>query len=108
MHIGSISFHTAVPEDRRAELGIAIGDKAYWSKGYGTDAMRVLLRFGFDEMNLHRIELTVDARNERARACYRKCGFVDEARLRQHRYAGGAYHDVLWMGILRDEWEARQ
>lgn len=107
-HIGGISFHQAVAEDRRAEIGITIGDKAYWSKGYGTDAMRTLMRFGFDEMNLYRIELTVDARNERAQACYRKCGFVEEVRLRQHRYAEGAYHDTLWMGILRDEWEALQ
>jgi RimJ/RimL family protein N-acetyltransferase len=108
VHIGSIAFHKAASEDRRAELGITIGDKAYWSRGYGTDAMRALMRFGFDEMNLYRIELTVDARNERAQACYRKCGFVEEVRLRQHRYAEGAYHDTLWMGILRDEWAALQ
>ena len=54
------------------------------------------------------IQLTVDARNKRAQACYRKCGFVEEARLRQHRYAEGELHDTLWMGVLRDEWEARR
>lgn len=108
VHIGNMGFNQTAPEDRRAVLGIAIGDKAYWSKGYGTDAMRTLVRFGFEEMNLNRIELTVDARNERAQACYRKCGFVEEVRLRQAAYAEGAYHDGLWMGILRDEWLARQ
>ncbi len=106
VHIGFVNLHGTSAEDRRAWLGIMIGDKAYWSKGYGTDTMRTLLRFGFEEMNLHRIELTVDERNERARACYRKCGFVEEARLRQTRFAEGAYHDTLWMGILREEWEA--
>ncbi|MDP9237018.1 MAG: GNAT family N-acetyltransferase [Chloroflexota bacterium] len=107
-HIGSIGFHQVVPEDRRAVVGISIGDKAYWSKGYGTDAMRTLMRFGFEEMNLYRIELTVDARNERAQACYRKCGFVEEVRMRQDRWSEGAFHDTLWMGILRDEWLAAQ
>jgi len=108
VHIGSIDFHHASPEDRAARLGIMIGDKAYWSKGYGTDAMLTLLRFGFEEMNLNRIDLTVDERNGRAITCYRKCGFVEEARLRQDRYAEGAYHDTLIMGILREEWLARQ
>jgi RimJ/RimL family protein N-acetyltransferase len=108
VHIGAIVFHAVAPEDRRREVGMTIGDKAYWSKGYGTDAMRTLLRFGFDEMNLYRVELTVDARHERARACYLKCGFVEEVRLRQYRYAEGAYHDTLCMGILRDEWAAQQ
>ena len=108
VHIGGINFNATVAEDRRGWLGIMIGDKAYWSQGYGTDAMLTFLRFGFEEMNLHRIELTVHERNERARACYRKCGFVDEARLRQARYVRGEYVDVMVMGILREEWEARQ
>jgi RimJ/RimL family protein N-acetyltransferase len=103
VHIGNIDFHFVSPENRSARLGIMIGDKAYWSRGYGTDAMLTLLRFGFDEMNLHRIDLTVDEENERARACYRKCGMVEEVRLRQERYGRGAYHDQLVMGILRDE-----
>lgn len=105
-HIGNINFHRTSPEDRSARVGIVIGDKAQWSKGYGTDAVLTLLRFGFDEMNLHRIDLTVDADNDRARACYRTCGLVDEARLRQERYARGAYRDQLVMGILRDEFYA--
>ncbi len=107
-HIGSGGLERAVPEDRAAVLGIMIGDKEFWSRGYGTDTMLTLVRFGFETMNLNRLGLTVDARNERARACYRKCGFVEEARMRQARYAEGAYHDVLWMGILRDEWGARE
>ena len=106
VHIGNIDFHIVSPEDRSARLGVMIGDKSYWSRGYGTDAMLTLLRFGFGEMNLHRIDLTVDEENERARACYRKCGMVEEARLRQERYARGAYRDQLVMGILRDEFYA--
>jgi RimJ/RimL family protein N-acetyltransferase len=102
-HIGSIGFHYVNPENRKATLGVVIGDKRYWSKGYGTDAMLTLLAFGFEEMNLHRIDLSVDEDNERAIACYRKCGFVEEGRLRQERYSRGGYRDQLWMGLLRDE-----
>ena len=106
VHIGGISFHQTSPEDRRARLGVMIGDKAYWSKGYGTDAMVTFLRFAFDEMNLHRVDLTVDVENERAIACYRKCGFVEEVRQRRSRYVRGRYGDQLIMGILRDEFAA--
>jgi len=106
VHIGSVGFHYANAENRKATLGIAIGDKNYWSKGYGTDAMLTLLRFGFDEMNLHRIDLSVDADNARAIACYRKCGFVEEGRLRDERYSRGEYRDQLWMGLLREEFHA--
>jgi RimJ/RimL family protein N-acetyltransferase len=58
-------------------------------------------------MNLHRIDLTVDAENARAVACYRKCGFVEEGRLRHARYTRGAYGDQLIMSVLRDEFYGR-
>jgi RimJ/RimL family protein N-acetyltransferase len=106
-HIGNLDFHEVRPEDGKARLGIMIGDKAYWSKGYGADAIVTLLRFAFEQMNLHRVDLTVDADNARAIACYRKCGFVEEARLRDERYRDGRYGDQLVMGILRPEFEAK-
>jgi RimJ/RimL family protein N-acetyltransferase len=105
--IGTVTFHTVHTENRKARLGIMIGDKAYWSKGYGTDTMMTMLRFGFDQMNLHRIDLTVDEDNPRAIACYRKCGFVEEGRLRQLQYREGRYIDQFVMGILRDEFYSK-
>jgi len=102
-HIGNTNFFNVSPEDRSAELGIMIGDKGYWSKGYGTDALTTLLRFGFDEMNLYRIALCVYEQNGRARACYRKCGFVEEARMREEIFQEGAYQDLIWMSVLRAE-----
>jgi RimJ/RimL family protein N-acetyltransferase len=66
-HIGNCDL-TSVPEDRKATLGIMIGEKDCWSKGYGTDALMTLLRFAFDEMNLNRVELGVLDQNVRARA----------------------------------------
>ncbi len=105
-HIGNINFHGMSAEKRKARMGVAIGEKHYWSKGYGTDAMRTFLSFAFDELNLYRVDLTVDADNTRAIACYRKCGFVEEVRMRQARYARGAYVDQFVMGIRREEFAA--
>lgn len=105
-HIGSIDLREVSAENRRAELAIMIGHKPSWSRGYGTDAIMTLLRFAFSEMNLNRVWLTVDADNERAIACYRKCGFVEEGRLRQNVYKHGQYLDVVLMGVLREEFEA--
>ena len=102
-YIGGIGLHKVNLEDRKAELGIMIGDKDCWSQGYGTDALLTLLRFAFDEVNLNRVNLLVHDDNARAIACYSKCGFIEEGRLRQDRYKGGAYHDSLVMGILVDE-----
>jgi RimJ/RimL family protein N-acetyltransferase len=106
-HIGNTGLESVSAENRNARLGIAIGDKDFWSKGYGADAIITLLRFGFDEMNLHRIDLTVDEDNARGIACYTKVGFVEEARLRHDRYTRGRYADTLVMGILRHEFEKR-
>jgi RimJ/RimL family protein N-acetyltransferase len=103
-HIGNTNLFEVKPEDRKAKLGIMIGEKDYWSRGYGSDALTTLLRFGFDEMNLNRVELDVFAFNERGIAAYRKCGFVEEGRRRQAQFTAGEYHDVFVMSVLRDEW----
>lgn len=103
-HIGNTNLFNVQPENRCAELGIMIGEKSCWSRGYGTDALRTLLSFGFEEMNLHRIALNVYAFNERGIACYRKVGFIEEGRMRERIYTEGAYHDLIWMSVLRREW----
>jgi RimJ/RimL family protein N-acetyltransferase len=91
------------PENREAILGIAIGDRSYWDGGYGTDAMRVLCRFGFDMMNLHRIQLDVYEGNERAIHVYEKVGFQVEGRRREAMFKYGRYQDVIVMGLLSGE-----
>ncbi|MEX1253435.1 MAG: GNAT family protein [Dehalococcoidia bacterium] len=105
-HIGAINLHELNPEDRKAGLGIIIGDKACWSNGYGLDAIATLLRFAFHEMNLHRVWLSVLAGHEAAIRCYEKCGFRHESRRRQQVFKHGRYWDVLIMSILRDEFDA--
>jgi len=102
-HIGNVNLFNVAAEDRKAELGIMIGEKDCWSKGYGSDAVRTLVRFAFDEMNLNRVQLHTYAYNERAIAAYRKAGFVEEGRMRAFHYTEGAYHDAILMSVLREE-----
>ena len=87
-----------------AEVGIGIGDREYWGQGYGTDAMRVILRYGFMELNLKRITLGVFAYNARAIRSYEKSGFVHEGRQRKALCRDRSRADIVYMGILREEW----
>ncbi len=91
---------------RNAWLGIGIGERADWGQGYGSDAMRLILRYAFDELNLHRVTLTVFEYNERAIHTYRKLGFQEEGRQRQRLQRDGRWWDMLFMGLLRKEWKS--
>jgi len=101
--IGVESLEGARPESRSASLAIMIGDRRYWGRGYGTDAVRTLCRFGFEMMNLHRVELEVFPENLRAIRVYERVGFQHEGRRREGIYRAGRYSDVLGMGMLRSE-----
>lgn len=90
---------------RHAELGIGIGDKDYWGRGYGREAVGLLLDYAFRFRNLRRVWLEVHAANERAIRSYRSCGFVEEGRMREHVWLGGRYVDNVILGVLREEWE---
>ena len=92
---------------RTCGLGIGIGDRAYWSRGYGREAVALLLDYAFRLRNMRRVWLWVHADNERAIRAYRACGFVEEGRLRQHVFSNGRYVDAVNMGILDHEWRAR-
>ena len=88
-----------------AFVGIGIGEHELWGKGYGTDAMREVLRFAFDELNLHRVSLDVFEYNPRGYQSYLKCGFKEEGRARQFLQRDGRRWDLIYMGILHSEWE---
>jgi len=92
---------------RRAELAIMIGDQTAWGSGYGTDAMRSLLRHAFEDIGLRRVELITDADNERGIRSFEKCGFVREGVLRKHRLRHGEPLDMIGMSILQEEFEAQ-
>ncbi len=87
-----------------ALVGIGLGERAYWGNGYGTDAMQVMLRYAFTELNLYRLTLEVFEYNQRAIQSYRKAGFKEEGRIRKSLLREGSRWDVIVMGILRDEW----
>ena len=91
-----------------AMLGIAIGDPDYWGKGYGSDAIDLMLRYAFLELNLYRVWLTTIAYNERARRAFEKAGFRPEGAWREMIHRDGQRFDVLHYGLLRHEWEAHR
>jgi diamine N-acetyltransferase len=108
VHIGSIGLHGIDWKNRSGELGIAIGEQAYWDQGYGTDAIRTLLGLAFGEMNLHRVSLRVDADNGRGIRCYEKAGFRQEGTSREAVFKEGTYHDQYVMSILRSEFDVNE
>ena len=87
-----------------AWVGLGIGERELWGKGYGSDMMRICQRFVFTELGLERLSLCLFAYNPRALRSYEKCGFRLEGRTRQDVLKEGERSDTLWMGILREEW----
>ncbi len=90
------------------EYFILIGDKTVWSRGYGTEATRLVVAYGFRSLNLYRIALTVSQGNTGGIKAYQRAGFVHEGVMRAACYRDGAYHDKVMMSILRPEWGAEQ
>lgn len=102
--IGGARFSRIDGRNLSAEISLFIGLPELWDQGLGSDVLQTLLRFGFEQMNLHRVYLHVYAENERARRLCEKAGFRPEGRWRQAEFRRGRYHDLLWMSLLRDEW----
>ena len=106
--IGNCGLHNLDWKNRKGVLGIFIGDKDYWGKGYGTDATRTLLRFAFEQMGLNRVELDVYDFNPRAIRAYEKAGFRRDGVRREALYRDGEFHDIYLMGIVRADWEKQK
>ena len=104
VYVGCCTVYDIDAKNRLAAVGIFIG-KEHWRKGNGSDALRVLLRFCFREINLNRVTLRVYSFNTPAIRCFEKLGFKTEGVLRQELYRDGQFHDTLAMGMLRSEWE---
>jgi len=102
--IGECGLHFIDHYRRSCHLGIVLG-REYWAKGLGQDAVRTLVGFAFRDLNMHKVGLEVLADDERAVGAYRKVGFVEEGRLRDHSWFEGAFHDALVMAIISDAWE---
>lgn len=103
--IGTVGLHEINNIKRTATLGIFIGDKNYREKGYGTEAIRLILDYGFNYLNLNNIKLDLFEFNERALACYKKCGFREYGRRRKSNFINGKYYDTIEMDILAEEFK---
>lgn len=103
--IGTVGLEGINWIERSAVLGIFIGDTDYLSNGYGSEAIKLLLEYGFKYLNLHSIRLDLLSINERAHKCYLKCGFKDTGCSREEIFLNGKYYDKLHMDILETEFE---
>ncbi|OJF93647.1 GCN5 family acetyltransferase [Pararhizobium antarcticum] len=101
--VGEIRLNNVDRTDRRASMAIGIYDAKVLSKGFGSEAIRLLLHYAFTELNLHRIGIRVLAFNHRAIRAYEKCGFIFEGREREAAFVNGEWHDDLMMGIIGRE-----
>ncbi|HEY4705289.1 MAG TPA: GNAT family protein [Thermoplasmata archaeon] len=102
-HIGNVGLHWIDRANRKANVGIVIGEKERWSQGYGTDAMRTILRYAFQRVNLHKVNLDVLDYNDRAIRVYEKCGFATEGVRRDEIWKRGRFANLVRMSILESE-----
>ncbi|MCM3711765.1 GNAT family N-acetyltransferase [Sporosarcina luteola] len=106
--IGVTSLINIDSKNRNAECIIDIGEKEFWGKGYGTEALKMLLEYSFLELNLHRVSLRVFSLNKRAIHIYNKLGFIKEGVVRESLYRNGKWHDIIIMGVLKREYLSKQ
>ncbi len=101
-HIGNCSYYNLNKAKGEVELGIMIGNRDYWSKGYGTDTVTTLVNYIFHQTNINRIYLKTLDWNSRAQKCFQKCGFIQYAQLARDGFS------FVLMEIHRDEWQEQQ
>ncbi len=101
--IGTIQLYGFNELNQSCKLGIRIGDKNYWGKGYGEDAIKTILRYAFYNLDIYRVSLKYYEYNERASNCYLKCGFKHEGRTRKSAFIDGKFYDEIIMGILKSD-----
>jgi RimJ/RimL family protein N-acetyltransferase len=107
-YIGHCSLHSFDEVGRNCQLSVEIGDKNYQGRGYGREAVRLLLDYAFVHRNLNRVYLYTHSENERAIRAYQACGFVEEGRMRQQAWIRGHFVDTLIMGILKSDYENKK
>jgi RimJ/RimL family protein N-acetyltransferase len=107
-HIGMVDYRDLDPRTRSATVGITIGEKDLWGRGYGPEALSLLIRHLFDTLNLRRVQLDTWSGNERAIQSFARLGFREEGRWREAVRAPGGYFDRVFMGLLRRDWAGPQ
>jgi len=107
-HIGTCGFTKIDKINKKASLGIMIGDKNYWGKGYGTSTITSIQKYGFEKLGLNKIHLTVFTNNPRAQSCYKKCGFREVGLLKEENIKNGKFLDEILMEILKKDFKKQQ
>ena len=102
--IGHVALYKVDNRVRKAEFGILIGDRNWWSKGYGTRITAAVLTWGFEQLHLHKMYLDVLTTNQKAIAVYEKLGFRRDGVLRDDEFRDGIFVDVVAMSLLHEEW----
>ncbi|WP_132996372.1 GNAT family N-acetyltransferase [Sporanaerobacter acetigenes] len=102
--IGNCGFPELDHLNRVGEVGLFIGNKDYWGKGYGQEVLKLMLDFGFNILNLHNIFLRVYSFNNQAIKCYKKVGFKEAGRIREAKFVAGKAYDEIFMDILDTEY----
>lgn len=105
--IGTLGYHNLSRRDHSAEIGYDLS-RAHWGKGIMTEAVKALVRYGFEQMNLNRIEATVDSENLRSIRLLERLGFAREGLLREKYYYKGRFHDELIYSLRKRDWEKRK
>ena len=103
-HVGNCGFNQIDYINRSAEFGILIAERDAWGKGYGPEAIGLILKHGFEELGLHRVWLWAYSFNQHAVRAYEKAGFKHEGVLREAYFRHGSYHDHIVMSVLESEW----
>ncbi|MFN3792423.1 GNAT family N-acetyltransferase [Massilia sp.] len=104
--IGTVNLHHFFPQNRRCELGYALGSP-HWGKGYATEALEVALDYGFHELRLNRVEADIDPRNGASAAVLERLGFRKEGYMPERWFVHGQMADTVNYGLLRSYWDAR-
>jgi RimJ/RimL family protein N-acetyltransferase len=104
--IGMADYRDLDPFAGRAAVGLTVGEREYWGRGYGSEALQLLVRHIFEACRLHRIELETWSGNQRAVRAFVKGGFLEEGRRRESVLVNGRRYDRILFGLLRKEWNA--
>lgn len=105
--VGEINIQLADPKHGTFALGIGLGERSAWGKGYAKEAVVLILRFMFMERRYQKCNVGIYAFNDRSLALFRRLGFVEEGCLRRNYFANGRYHDEIALGLLREEFLER-
>ena len=105
--VGQVSLHNFDAQNRRCDIGYALM-RDHWGRGYNAEALATVLDFGFDKLDLHRVEADVDPRNDASRRAVERMGFKEEGLLRERWLVNGEVCDTVFYGLLRREWLSRR